>query len=191
MDDVFVQDKEFSKIDLRQEPLLPGEYEHCEFVGCNFSGVNLAKVSFDKCIFQNCDLSMINVAQTAFREVVFKDSKMLGIRFDALTAFAVSFSFDNCILTHSSFYQTKIKGTRFNNTILQAVDFTECDLTSAVFHNCDLKDANFDRTILDKADLTSAQNYSIDPERNKIKKAKFSLPGVLGLLHKYDIKIES
>ena len=32
--------------------------------------------------------------------------------------------------------------------------------------------------------------HSIDPETNRIKKAKFSISGVLGLLHKYDIEIE-
>jgi fluoroquinolone resistance protein len=43
---------------------------------------------------------------------------------------------------------------------------------------------------LEKADLRTAYNYSIDPSINKIKKAKFSLPGVVGLLSKYDIEIE-
>ncbi|MGB5462457.1 MAG: pentapeptide repeat-containing protein, partial [Aureibaculum sp.] len=33
-------------------------------------------------------------------------------------------------------------------------------------------------------------NYSIDPEKNPIKKAKFSQDGIGGLLDKYDIVIE-
>jgi len=33
-------------------------------------------------------------------------------------------------------------------------------------------------------------NYSIDPELNKIKKARFSTQGIAGLLDKYDIEIE-
>jgi len=32
-------------------------------------------------------------------------------------------------------------------------------------------------------------NYSIDPEKNKIKKARFSTAGIAGLLDKYDIEI--
>jgi fluoroquinolone resistance protein len=47
----------------------------------------------------------------------------------------------------------------------------------------------FDRTNLEKADFRSAGNYSIDPTTNKIKKARFSLDGVAGLLDKYDIEI--
>jgi fluoroquinolone resistance protein len=59
-----------------------------------------------------------------------------------------------------------------------------------VFDNCDLTRATFDRSVLEKADFRTSYNYSIDPENNKIKKAKFSLLGVSGLLDKYDIAIE-
>jgi fluoroquinolone resistance protein len=48
----------------------------------------------------------------------------------------------------------------------------------------------FSRTVLKEADLTAASNYIIDPESNNIRKAKFSISGVSGLLNKYDISIE-
>ena len=70
------------------------------------------------------------------------------------------------------------------------MDFTEADLTSSLFDNCELAGARFERTILEKADLRTSRNYSIDPELNKIKKARFSYPGVLGLLSKYEIDID-
>jgi hypothetical protein len=38
--------------------------------------------------------------------------------------------------------------------------------------------------------LRTSYNYSINPEVNRIKKAKFSTTGIAGLLHKYDIEIE-
>jgi len=63
-------------------------------------------------------------------------------------------------------------------------------LTSSVFDNCNLLQAVFDRTILEKADLRNSYNYSIDPEINRIKKARFSILGISGLLDKYDIDIE-
>jgi uncharacterized protein YjbI with pentapeptide repeats len=78
----------------------------------------------------------------------------------------------------------------FRNTQLHETDFTECDLTSSVFDSCDLAGATFDNSILEKADFSSAFNFSINPELNRIKKAKFALSGVLGLLNKYDIVIE-
>ncbi|WP_373542362.1 pentapeptide repeat-containing protein [Chamaesiphon sp.] len=64
------------------------------------------------------------------------------------------------------------------------------DLSSSVFDNCDLTRTIFARTILEKADFRNSFNYSIDPELNRIKKAKFSQSGIAGLLDKYDIEIE-
>jgi uncharacterized protein YjbI with pentapeptide repeats len=74
---------------------------------------------------------------------------------------------------------------------LNEVDFTESDLTASIFDNCDLNLATFDNSILEKADLRTSYNYSIDPERNRIKKARFSVAGISGLLDKYDIQIEA
>jgi fluoroquinolone resistance protein len=51
-------------------------------------------------------------------------------------------------------------------------------------------DSTFDRTNLEKADFRTSFNYSISPESNRIKKARFSLSGIAGLLDGYDIEIE-
>ena len=64
------------------------------------------------------------------------------------------------------------------------------NLTNATFNNCDLIGSIFKTTILEKTDFRTSFNYSIDPEINRIKKAKFSLQGVIGLLGKYQIEIE-
>ncbi len=61
----------------------------------------------------------------------------------------------------------------------------------AIFKNCDLLNTSFVKAILEKADFRSARNYVFDPELNKIKKAKFSFPGVAGLLVKYNIILSS
>lgn len=71
------------------------------------------------------------------------------------------------------------------------MDFTECDLSDSLFDNCDLMRANFDNTNIEKADLRTSYNYSIDPEINRIKKAKFSIHGISGLLEKYDLLIDN
>jgi uncharacterized protein YjbI with pentapeptide repeats len=73
---------------------------------------------------------------------------------------------------------------------MHEVDFTECDLCNSVFDNCDLTGAAFDKTNIEKADFRTSFSYIIDPEKNRIKKAKFSLTGLPGLLNKYDIEIE-
>ncbi|GAB6283323.1 MAG: hypothetical protein STSR0008_20850 [Ignavibacterium sp.] len=116
---------------------------------------------------------------------------MLGLHFDSCNKFGLSFSFENCILNHSTFYKTKIRKTIFKNTKLQEADFTECDLTDSLFDNCDLTRATFDNTVIEKADFRTSYNYSIDPEINRIKKAKFSIHGISGLLEKYDLEIDN
>jgi fluoroquinolone resistance protein len=73
---------------------------------------------------------------------------------------------------------------------LEETDFAEADLTGSVFDHCNLSHATFDRTVLEKTDFRTSYNFSIDPEKNRIKKAKFSTMGLSGLLEKYDIEID-
>ncbi len=180
----------FDKQDYKNNPLAKGEYDTCRFTHCDFAGSDLSQVKFIGCTFESCNLSLAKILNTGFQDVVFKDCKMLGLRFDTCDAFALTFRFDNCTLNNSTFYQLKMKKTQFKNTQLQEVDFTEADLGGAVFDNCDLPGAVFDHTVLEKADLTGAHNYSIDPQTNKIKKARFALSEVEGLLHRHDIVID-
>jgi fluoroquinolone resistance protein len=190
MEQEYTEGKRFEKIDFKAEGLVKGEYENCTFMNCNFSDADLSGCVFIDCTFSGCNLSLVKLNNTAFRDVVFSDCKMLGLQFGSCNEFSVVFTFDNCILNHSSFYKMKIKKTVFKNCKLEEVDLTEADLAGAVFENCDLLRATFDNTILEKADLRTAYNYSIDPEINRIKKAKFSAAGLGGLLDKYDIDIE-
>ena len=59
-----------------------------------------------------------------------------------------------------------------------------------MFDDCNLMQAIFDQTNLEKANFYTAYNYYIDPNNNRVKKAKFSIDGVYGLLAKYDLIIE-
>jgi fluoroquinolone resistance protein len=96
----------------------------------------------------------------------------------------------DCNLQHASFYKLKLKHQQFNQCHLKETDFTAAQLIGSIFEGCDLAGAVFDGTNLEKADFATAVNYSIDPENNRIKKAKFSSSGLAGLLSKYDIEME-
>jgi uncharacterized protein YjbI with pentapeptide repeats len=117
------------------------------------------------------------------------DCKMLGMHFENCNDFLFSVFFENCQLNLSSFYKRNIRKNIFKNVNLHEVDFTETDAAGAVFENCDFNRAVFSNTILEKADFRSSFNYSIDPDLNKIKKAKFSKEGISGLLDKYNIEL--
>ncbi|HEY4110880.1 pentapeptide repeat-containing protein [Puia sp.] len=188
--DAFVEDQTFDTIDFTIKPPAKGTYDHCIFSHCDLSSVNLSEIIFVDCRFTGCNLSMAAVSATVFRDVQFGECKILGVRFDQASAFGFSCRFTDCIVDHSFFYQMKMKKTAFVRCQLRQVDFSGCDLSQAVFDACDLSDAAFENTVLEKADLRTAFHYSIDPERNRLKKARFSLEGVRGLLGKYDIVVE-
>ena len=190
MNRILTEDKSFEKIDFTVKPLPKADYEYCTFLNCNFSNADLSEILFLDCEFIGCNLSNADLNKTLLRDINFKDYKMLGLRLDTCNGFGLAFYFENCALNHSSFYKTNLKKIIFRNSHLHEVDFTEADLTSAVFDNCDLQNAHFENTILEKADLRSSFNYSIDPEKNNIKKARFSLREIPGLLGKYDIEIK-
>jgi fluoroquinolone resistance protein len=186
----YVEDETFEKRDFTENMLPKGEYENCVFIHCNFASSDLSRTSFSECQFINCNLSLANLTNTVFRDIKFRDCKLVGLHFNHCDAFLFTVDFDHCLLHLSSFYKRKLKKTHFENSILREVDFTETDLTSALFDNCDLSGATFEDTILEKADFRTSYNYSIHPQTNKIKKAKFSMAGIAGLLDRYDIEIE-
>jgi uncharacterized protein YjbI with pentapeptide repeats len=187
---IYITDESFDKDRIEQSPLQKGEYENCQFNGCNFSGSDLMEMKFIDCEFKGCDLSLAKISMTAFRDVEFIECKMLGLRFDGCHDFGLAFSFHRCILNHSSFISKKIKNTIFKDSQLCEVDFTGSDISGSVFERCDLGRATFENTVMEKTDLRTAFNYSIDPEINRIKKAKFSIGGIPGLLAKYEIEID-
>jgi uncharacterized protein YjbI with pentapeptide repeats len=114
---------------------------------------------------------------------------MQGLHFEACNPFLLAYRFERCTLNLSSFYQTKSKKTIFNACVLHEVDFTEADFSEATFTDCDLAGALFDRTILEKADFRTAYNYTIAPALNRLRKAKFSVDGLAGLLSDIGIEI--
>ncbi len=173
-----------------KDTLAKGEYENCTFSNCNLAEADLSGFSFENCLFEQCNLSMAKLKKVSLRDVKFKNCKLLGLRFDDCNPFLLAVNFENCQLNYSSFYQLKLKGTKFNKCNLQEADFTETDLSQADFYGCDLKLTVFENTILEAADFRNAEHFIIDPEKNKITKAKFSMGGLPGLLNKYHIVIE-
>lgn len=186
----YTESETFSKQEYSTKPLPAGEYEDCTFQGCNFSGSLIKNIKFNDCQFTDCNLSQARLSGVALRTVHFKNCQLMNLSFEYADDFGLALTFDHCLLDSASFFKKKLKGVRFTNCRLKLVDFIETDLTSAIFDNCDLDAARFDRTILEKASLSSSYNYIIDPAINRIKKARFSLQGLPGLLVQHDIVVE-
>lgn len=189
MTDQFYEDQVFESVNFTGTPLPKGEYANCRFVQCDFSKADLSFFEFSDCVFDHCNLSLVKMTKTACSDVQFIHCKMLGINFENCSEFLFSVAFNTCVLNFSSFYTRNFQKTAFIGCTLLEADFTEADLSQANFSQADLAGAKFENSNLEKTDFRSALNYSINPEINRIRKAKFSLSGIAGLLDKYDIDI--
>ena len=182
--------KRFTNIDYTEKALRNREFYKCIFIGCNFTNSDLIGNSFEDCTFETCNFSMTNIKGAGFRNAIFNECKIIGVDFTECNPFLFSFTFNKCSLDYSSFFGSKLLKTKFDKCSLKNTDFSEANLTGSVFSECDLSGTVFSNTILDKVDFRTASNFSIDPEFNKLKKAKFSGFNLEGLLHKYQLDVE-
>jgi uncharacterized protein YjbI with pentapeptide repeats len=134
-------------------------------------------------------MGMVKLSNTVMNNVLFVECKLLGLHFEDCNKVLLAISFKKCHLNLSFFYQLKMKKTKFIECQLQEVDFTETDLTESLFEQCDFQSTIFDNTILEKADLSGSYNFSINPNQNRIKQAKFSRTELAGLLDSFHINI--
>ena len=186
----YIEDRTFTQEDIEKEGLAKTSYEHCFFNGCDLTGAKLNNYVFIDCTFTSCNLSNAKVEQTGFRSVQFIESKLTGIDFSLINDMVIDMSFDHCILEYTSFLSLHMKKTTFNECALKSAVFENTDLSGSKFIGCDLERALFLNTNLEKADLASSYNIALDPERNRLKKAIFSLGSCPGLLLKYDLIVQ-
>lgn len=190
MEPVLYEGQTFDNINYAEKKLSKTEFIDCVFNNCNFIKADISAHDFLDCHFKSCNLSLAIMENTGLKNIKFTDCKLTGIDFSRCSNFLFAVNFENSPLDYSSFFQKKMKKTLFTGCSLKEADFTETDLSGATFKNCDLQNAAFVASVLEKTDFRTAKNYAFDPEGNKIKKAKFSYPGVTGLLVKYDIEID-
>jgi fluoroquinolone resistance protein len=190
MPDQIHENKTFKKIIQTEVKIQGKEFDECCFVDCDFSNSHFLNCRFTSCEFEGCNMSMVKFNGTGLNDVTFKDCKLLGINFSDCEDFMFSVAFEKCVLDYCSFMGKKMVKTRFSNSSMKNMVFTDANLTQAVFDRADLAGTLFSQTLLKEADFTTAINYAIDPALNLVKKAKFSLYGLPGLLTRYDIKVQ-
>lgn len=101
-----------------------------------------------------------------------------------------SVGFEKCVLDYCSFMGKKMPKTKFIDSSMKHMVFTEANLANGLFDQTDLAGTLLSQTFLKEADFTTAYNYAIDPQLNVVKKAKFSLYGLPGLLTRFGIKVQ-
>ncbi len=185
-------DQVFQSLELDEGAIISSkEFTGCEFRHCRLSHLSLIQCRFENCRFFNCDLSLTNLNQSSFQDVEFTECKLLGINWVLGSSLFFSASFLKSYLDNSAFTGMSLVGTSFCDCRMREVDFAEADLGRADFSGSDLGGSLFFNTNLSKADFRSASSYAFDPQQNIVKKARFSIPEVIGLLKPFDILIDS
>ncbi|WP_294819700.1 pentapeptide repeat-containing protein [uncultured Flavobacterium sp.] len=171
------------------EDIMYKDFERCTFMQCDFSACNFTGVAFIDCNFTSCNFSEAKINYIGLRGAFFDNCNFTGVNFSMADPLLFGVEFKNCRLDYAKFYTLKIKGTVFTDCSIIAADFMQTDMTEALFDNCNLHKSVFDGTIAQRADFSTSYNFSIDPERNKLRRARFSQEGLKGLLEKYEIVV--
>lgn len=167
------------------------EFENCTFYNIDFTDCTFQTVTFVDCNFFDCNFKDTKINYVSLRGVWFTKCNFTNVNFAMTDQVIFEFHFKDCLLDYAQFYALKMKKMQFINCSMIAVDFMASDLTEVLFDNCNLRRAVFIDTIANKADFSTSYDYAFDPEKNKIKKAIFSVDGLKGLLQKYDIVVKN
>jgi uncharacterized protein YjbI with pentapeptide repeats len=136
-----------------------------------------------------CNLSLAKFLNTKLRKTEFSGCKLQGNNFSQADSFALDIGFRKCIISNCIFSELKLRKTSFTECELDDCDFYKSDLTEADFTLASLQGTVFENTILEKAIFTDARNYAINPLKNNIKKARFSMPEAISLIESLGIII--
>lgn len=182
-------DQVIQDIDFSGQNLQGYSFEDCQFVNCNFTGTKLYGVSLGTTTFDSCNLSSTDITRAKLTNVRFTGCKLMGVNFSNVHTMLFSVSFDFCRIQHCIFENLKLAGMDAEGNEILETDFTGCNLRKAKFGGSDLRGSQFADNDLKEADFRRATNYVIDPTRNQVKGARFSLPEVVGLLEVFQVKI--
>ncbi|MGZ3652709.1 MAG: pentapeptide repeat-containing protein [Bdellovibrionota bacterium] len=179
----------FEALEQRGLKLQDKHFEACTFRRCNFGGAAFSRSRFVGGSFEHCDLSNVQLAGAALRDVTFRGCKLMGVNW-AMCSSVAHLTFEDCVLDLSAFVGLDLRKSVIRNCRARETDFADANLSEANCQGTDFAGARFSRTNLTKADFRRALNYTIRPDDNKLKKARFSLPEATLLLHGLDIVLE-
>lgn len=165
-------------------------FEDCSFTSCKFENVPIRASIFTGCSFSKCSFLLTKVDDTTFNDVLFKDCRLMGVNFTTCNDFLLNFEFADSILDNVFISEKKLQKIKIRGCTLKDCDFMRVDFRSADFEKTVFNKVNFSECNLEKADFRKAENYSINPESNRIKNARFSLPEAQSFLAFLGIRID-
>lgn len=169
------------------------EFEQCQFIDCDLRQSQFSSCRFIDCEFINCNLSDLNWHYSSLEEVSFKGCRLNSIVWGQvnwpLLALTASVSFQDCQLSHSSFFELVLKGLTMVDCFAKDVDFRHANLAASDFSGTDFRDSLFHQTNLSHANFVGATQFTIDIKNNDVSSAKFERFAALNLLAGLDIEL--
>lgn len=171
------------------------EFSECAFERCQFMEMALRDVVFSNCIFDACTFRNVDMSGLRMQNSAFQACACIAIDWSEVRRtgklFPLFKEIRGCTLKFNTFFKMKIPKIPIADSSLLDCAFMECDLSGGVFRNVDFRDSTFQDCDLSKADFREARNYRINTTSNRVSKARFSLPEVVGLLDNLDVIIQS
>jgi len=166
-------------------------FEQCTFKKLDLARVSLAGSSFVDCRFEDCNLTGVVVKNTRLYDVSFINCKLPHVDFGVCDPFGFHITCQDCRLDYVVFLNRKLKKALFADCSIKEAFFLQCDLTGTAFRNCNLELTRFEGNNLTQADFATSYNLVLNPDDNTLKKARFSLYSLPGLLTKYELVVVS
>lgn len=182
------ENKTYKDLDFRVIEL-DEEYYRCTFEHCDFTEILFQKINFEECKFVACNFSLCKSNGTSWNKVSFEQCKLTGANFSHANKFTFNAKFAECLMQFASFQGLNLQGFQFAKCQLAEADFTTCNLKKAQFIDCNLDRSIISHCNLEETDFSTAFNFIINPNDNRMKKAKFSLQNLPGLVAVFDVKI--
>jgi len=184
------EDQKFHNLKNAQADLRSKTFSQCTFVNCDFTESNFTDSKFTECKFTQTNLSLATLDGFKLQDVRFSESKLVGVDFTRCNTFLFEINFHGCVLSGCNFSSLKLPGTSFKECTVKECDFVDADLTGSNFFKSNLKGSLFHHTNLSKVNLVDAKDFSINPETNKLEKAKVSLTEAVVLMEYLGLIIE-
>ena len=167
------------------------EFDSCVFKECDFNSAIFDHCKFIDCEFIRCNLSVVKLNASRFMDVMFRESKIIGVDWTRVAwsnlQLASPIAFEQCVLSDSSFLGLYLSELTMEDCKVNDVDFREGDFHESDFNGSDLTNSLFDGANLNGAHFENAENYYIDVNNTRIKKATFSRIEAVSLLESLDI----
>ncbi len=176
------------------EDILRRSYSECTFTECKFTDMALRDVVFSNCVFEGCAFHTVDVSGLRMQNTSLLSTACVGIDWSEVRALGRLFPLFGTLrgstFKLNNFFKMKLPKLAVADSSFLDCAFMESDLSGSVFRNVDFQSTTFQECNLSKADFREARNYRINTTVNKVSKAKFSLPEVVGLLDSLNVIIE-